>query len=88
MNTGLSLICLVAVAAAFAGCGEREQPSAVRTDAAALAKLREVDPDANRLLGGGLEEFRRRGRVALVHQGAYASEAKLAEDVERYALRD
>ena len=181
MTTGRSLICVGLVTALLAGCGEPEQPSAVGTDSAALAKLREADPDANRLLGGGLEEFRRRlaaargrpvvvnqwaswcgpcrfefpflqrqalelrgrvaflgvdskdnagaakrflaqyptpyphiedpdakiarsfgggrawpttafydarGKVAFVHQGAYASEAKLAEDVERYALRD
>lgn len=28
-----------------------------------------------------------RGRVAFVHQGAYATEARLAEDIRRYALR-
>lgn len=180
MPTPRSSICLFAVAAVFAACGEREQPSAVRAGAASLAKLRETDPDASRLLGGGLEEFRRRlkaargrpvvvnqwaswcgpcryefpflqrqalelrgrvaflgvdsndsatdarkflaryptpyphiedpkatiartfgggrawpttafydarGRVAFVHQGAYASEAKLAEDIRRYARR-
>ena len=180
IDTGRLLIILVALAGVLAGCGEQEQPSAVRADAASMAKLRAVDPDANRLLGGGLEEFRRRlaaargrpvvvnqwaswcgpcrfefpflqrqalklrgrvaflgvdskdnagaakrflaqyptpyphiddpdakiarsfgggrawpttafydarGKVAFVHQGAYASEAKLAEDIERYALR-
>ena len=180
MTTGRSLICLGFLTALFAGCGEPEQPSAVGTDSAALAKLRKADPDANRLVAGGHEEFQRRlaaargrpvvvnqwaswcgpcrfefpflqrqalklrgrvaflgvdskdnagaakrflaqyptpyahigdpdakiarsfgggrawpttafydarGKVAFVHQGAYASEAKLAEDIERYALR-
>ena len=29
--------------------------------------------------------YDRRGRLAFLHQGGYASEAKLAEDIERYA---
>lgn len=166
--------------AVLAGCGQQPGASVVRTDPVAVAKLRRVDPDANRLIGGGLDEFRRRlraargqpmvvnqwaswcgpcrfefpflqrqalrlrgrvrflgvnsndsssdarkflaqyptpfphiedpksviarsfgggrawpttafydakGRVAFVHQGAYASEARLAQDIRRYALR-
>lgn len=173
-------ILLLAGAASIAGCGEQQQPSAVGTGAASVAQLRRIDPDANRLLGGGLAEFRRRidgvrgrpvvvnqwaswcgpcryefpflqrqalklrgrvaflgvdskdsraealaflsryptpyphiedreatvarafrggrawpttafydarGRVTFVHQGAYATEAKLAQDIRRYALR-
>ena len=29
--------------------------------------------------------YDRRGELAYLHQGAYASEAKLGEDIERYA---
>ena len=172
--------CVLVVAAALAGCGEPDQPTAVPTDKASLAELRKADPDANTLLGGGPAEFRRRlaaargrpvvvnqwaswcaacrrefpflqrqalklrgrvaflgvntkdsagdarrflaryptpyphlsdpdaaiartfggghvwpttafydvrGRVAFVHQGAYATEARLAKDIRRYALR-
>lgn len=180
LRPGRAAVCLVAVTAVLVACGEREQKTAVPTGDASLAKLREADRDANRLLPGGLAEFRRRlaaargrpvvvnqwaswcapcryefpflqrqalklrgrvaflgvntkdrardarrflaryptpyphledpdaaiartfgggrawpttafyderGRVSFVHQGAYATEARLAEDIRRYALR-
>lgn len=75
VGPGRAAVCLFAVAAVLAACGESEQPSAVPTGAASLADLREADPDANRLIGGGLAEFRRRlaaarGRPVVVNQWA------------------
>lgn len=180
LRPGGAALCLFAVTAVLAACGERDQQTAVPAGAASVAKLRKADPDANRLLGGGRAEFRRRlaaargrpvvvnqwaswcppcryefpflqrqalklrgrvvflgvdtkdsardarrflaryptpyphledpdaaiarsfgggrawpttafyderGRVSFVHQGAYANEARLAEDIMRYALR-
>ena len=63
---------------ALAGCGTSERqsgPSAIAADDAALAELRRVDPDANRLLAGGKDEFRRRiadarGTPVVVNQWA------------------
>jgi cytochrome c biogenesis protein CcmG, thiol:disulfide interchange protein DsbE len=51
-----------------------------------------ADPDervARRFRVGGLPFtvfYDRRGEVAFVHQGGYATEAKLAQDIRRYAL--
>lgn len=47
----------------FTACGGPQQqtnPSAIDADRASLADLRRADPDANRLLAGGKDEFRRR----------------------------
>lgn len=52
-------------AIALTACGSSEQqsnPSAISADAASLAQIRRIDPDANRLLAGGEDQFR--GRVA------------------------
>lgn len=73
VRRGRAAVCIFVVAALLAACGEREQPTAVSTGAASLAELRAADPDANRLLGGGLAEFRRRlaaarGRPVVVNQ--------------------
>ena len=64
-----------ALAALVAGCGggEQDDPDAPRT--AEVAKLREIDPDASRLVGGGVPEFRRRlrsvrGKPVVVNQWA------------------
>lgn len=48
---------------ALTGCATNEQqanPSAIGADASSVAELRRADPDANRLLGGGEDAFRRR----------------------------
>ena len=82
--------------AAFIGVDSKDG----RSDAAAFLKRLPVpypsyfDPDASvaRLFHGGVAWpttafYDRGGRAVYVHYGAYASEAKLDDDIQRYALR-
>ena len=56
---------LLALTLAACGTSERQSsPSAITADGASLAELRRVDPDANRLLARGKDEFRRRVAAA------------------------
>lgn len=62
----------------ISACSTPEQqpnPSAIKSGGASLSELRRADPDANRLLSGGENEFRRRlanarGMAVVVNQWA------------------
>ncbi len=63
MSCSIRVLLGVLTALLLAACGTQEQranPSAIRGDERSLVELRRVDPDANRLLAGGEDEFRRR----------------------------
>jgi len=80
---------------AFLGINSQDPESAAREflDEYPVPFPSYKDPDLKLAaeIGGGVGFpitvfYDKRGKKAYVHQGGYASEAKLAEDIERYAL--
>lgn len=73
--TARSLVVVLPLIAVLSGCGQRAEPSAVPVGNAELKRLRAVDPNASRLLDGGVERYETelanlRGTPVVVNQWA------------------
>jgi len=71
----LSLAAVAAACSVLGACGGESAGGGTEASGTAVAELRRIDPDASRLLGGGIETFRERiaaakGRPVVVNQWA------------------